>query len=178
MTVQCHHYNQPNHMHENLSTGGNSSSPSHTPLFEHTLTHTTIGRANTNTSTRLCCSSHETTTTPTWICATDTPHHKARKQSPSSNDSHGQIHGQAPQLQAINEQPKIQRKHGACQQPTNSGDWQMASEGTSKTPPTLSSSSPNTRCQQIAGKRHVRAVCMLGQTRKGRTQPNAIHARG
>jgi hypothetical protein len=48
--------------------------------------------------------------------------------------------------------PKYKKKHGACQQPTNLGDWQMASEGASKNPPTLSSSSPNTRCQQIAGK--------------------------
>ncbi len=44
------------------------------------------------------------------------------------------------------------KKHGACQQPTNLGDRQMASEGTSKTPPTLLSSSPNTRCWLIAGK--------------------------
>jgi hypothetical protein len=35
---------------------------------------------------------------------------------------------QAPQLQATT------KKHGACQQPTNLGDWQMASEGASKNP--------------------------------------------
>jgi hypothetical protein len=71
--------------------------------------HTTIKHANTNTLTRLCCSSHETTMTPTRIRATHTPHHKAGKQSPSSNGSHGQGHEQAPQLQATNEQPKIQK---------------------------------------------------------------------
>ena len=108
-TAQCRHYNQPNHMHKNSSTSGNSSSPSHIPLFKHALTHATIGHATTNTSTRLRCSSHETTVTSTRICATHTPHYKAGKQSPSSNVSHGQGHGQAPQLQAINEQPKIQK---------------------------------------------------------------------
>jgi hypothetical protein len=44
------------------------------------------------------------------------------------------------------------KKLGACQQPTNLGDWKMASEGASKTPPTLSSSSPNTRYWQTAEK--------------------------
>ncbi len=44
------------------------------------------------------------------------------------------------------------KKHGACQQPTNSGDWQMALEGASKTPPILLSSSPNTRYRQTAEK--------------------------
>jgi hypothetical protein len=44
------------------------------------------------------------------------------------------------------------KKHGACQQPPNLGDWQMAFEGASKTPPTLSSSSPNTRYRQTAEK--------------------------
>ncbi len=80
-----------------MSTGGNSSSPSCTPLFEHTLMHATIRCANTNTLTRLRCSSHETTTTPTWICVTHTLHHQTGKRSPSSNGSHGQGHGQAPQ---------------------------------------------------------------------------------
>jgi hypothetical protein len=108
-TAQGCHYKQPNHRHKNSSTGGNSSSPSCTPLFKHMLTHATIGRANTNTLTRLRCSSHETTTRPARIRATHTPHHKAGKQSPSSNGSHGQGHGQAPQLQANNEQPKIQK---------------------------------------------------------------------
>jgi hypothetical protein len=37
------------------------------------------------------------------------PHHKTRKQSPSSNGSHGQGHGQDPQLQTANEQPEIQK---------------------------------------------------------------------
>ena len=127
--------------------------------------------------TRLRCSSHETTTTSTRICATHTPHHKARKRSPSSNGSHGQEYGQAPQLQATNEQPKNTKEHGACQQPTNLSDWQMALEGTSKTPPTLSSSSPNTRYQQTPERHHLRAIRMLSQTKKGRTQPNAIHGR-
>jgi hypothetical protein len=50
------------------------------------------------------------------------------EQSPSSNGSNGQGHGQALQLKATNELPKIQKKHGAFQQPTNLGNWQMASK--------------------------------------------------
>jgi hypothetical protein len=56
MTAQCHYSNQPNHMHKNSSTSGNSSSLSHTPLFEHTLTYATLRHATTNTFTRLRCS--------------------------------------------------------------------------------------------------------------------------
>ena len=108
-TAQCCYSTQPNHTQKNLSTSGNSSSPSCTPLFKHMLTHALIGHATTNTLTRLRCSSHETTMTSMRIRATHTLHHKARKRSPSSNGSHGQGHGQAPQLQATNEQPKIQK---------------------------------------------------------------------
>ncbi len=151
-TAQCRYSTQPNHMHKNLSTSGNSSSPSCTPLFKHTLMHATIGHVTTNTSTRLHCSSHETAATSTRTRATHMMHHKTGKQNPSSNGSHGQGHGQAPQLQTANEQPKIQKKHEARQQPTNLGDWQMALEGASKNPPTLSSSSPNMRYRQTAGK--------------------------
>jgi hypothetical protein len=177
-TAQCRHYNQPNHTHENLSTGGNSSSPSHTPLFEHTLTHATIGLANTNTLSRLLCSSHETTMTSTQICATHMPHHKAGKQSQSSNGSHGQGHGQAPQLKATNEQPKILKS----MEPVSSqriwaiGKWHRRVH--QKPHQHYQVHLPTQGTGRSQERRHVRAVCMLGQTQKGRTQTNAIHGRG
>ncbi len=151
-TVQSCSANQPNHTHKNSGKSGNSSSLSYTPLFDHMLTHATLRHATTNTSTRLRGSSHETATPATWMRATHTPHHQTGKRSTSSNGSHGQGHGQAPQLQTAHKQLKIQKKHGACQQPMNSSIWQMALEGASKTPPTLSSSSPNTRYRQTVGK--------------------------
>ncbi len=177
-TAQCHHYNQPNHTHKNLSKGGNSSSPCRTPLFEHTLTHTTIGHANTNMLTRLRCSSHETTMISTRIRATHMSHHRAGKQSPSSNGSHGQGHGQAPQLQATNEQPNIQKSMEpvSSQQIWAIGKWhwrvhQKPHQNYQVHLPTQGAGRSQERC-------HVQVVCMLGQTRKGRTQPNAIHGRG
>jgi hypothetical protein len=108
-TAQCRSANQPNHTHRNLGTSGNSSSTSCTPLFEHALTHATLRRATTNTSTRPRCSSHETATTLMRTFTTHTPHHQTGKQSTSSNGSHGQGHGQAPKLQTANEQLKIQK---------------------------------------------------------------------
>ncbi len=109
MTAQYRSSNQPNHTHKNLSTSGNSSSPSCTPFFKHAFTYATVRHATTNTLTRLCCSSHETATASTQTCATHTPYDKIGKQSLSSNGSNGQGHGQASQLQAANEQPKIQK---------------------------------------------------------------------
>jgi hypothetical protein len=91
--------------------------------------YVTVGRATTNKLTRLCRSSHETATASTQTCATHMPHHKTGKRSPSSNGSNGQGHGQASQLQATNEQPKIQKKHGACPQLMNLGNWKMELEG-------------------------------------------------
>jgi hypothetical protein len=108
-TAQSSSSNPPNHTHKNLSTSGNISSPSCTPLFEHTLTYAKLRHAITNTLTRLRCSSHETAMTSMRTRATHTPHHKTGKQSPSSNGSHGQGHGLAPQLQTADEQPKIQK---------------------------------------------------------------------
>ncbi len=71
------------------------------------------GQVNTHThthmSTRPCCSSHESATPATWMHVTHTPHHQPGKQSTSSNGSHGQGHGQAPQLQTAHEQPKIHK---------------------------------------------------------------------
>ncbi len=109
MTAQCHYSNQRNHAHKNSSTNGNNSSPSSTPFFKHTFMHTTVGRATSNKLTRLCCSSHETATAPMRTRATHTLYQKTGKQSLSSNGSNGQGHGQAPQVQATNEQPKIQK---------------------------------------------------------------------
>jgi hypothetical protein len=45
----------------------------------------------------------------TRTCSPHTPHHTPGEQSPSSNDSNGQGHWQAPQLQATNEQPEMQK---------------------------------------------------------------------
>ncbi len=165
-------------MHKNPSTGGNSSSPSRIPLFEHTITHTTIRHANTNTLTRLRCSSHGTTTTPTQICATHIPHHKAGKQSPSSNGSHGQWHEQAPQLQATNEQPKIQKSMEpvSSQQIWAIGKWHWRAHQNPHQHYRVHL--PTQGARRLQERRHVRAVRMLGQSRKGRTQPNAIHGRG
>jgi hypothetical protein len=98
------------------------------PFFEHTFMNTTVGCAAANTSTRLCHSSYETAMASTRTRVPHMPHHTTGKQCPSSNGSNGQGHGQVPQLQATNEQPKIKIKHGAYQQPTNLGNWQMASE--------------------------------------------------
>ncbi len=138
----------------------------------------TIGHANTNTLTRLCCSSYETTTTSPQIYATHMPHHKAGKQGPLSNGSQGQGHEQAPQLQATNEQPKIQKsiEPVSSQQIWAIGKWhrrahQKPHQHYQVHLPTQGTSRLQERC-------HVRAVCMLSQTRKGRTQPNAIHSRG
>ncbi len=108
-TAKCHSSNQPNHTYKNLGTSASSSSPSCTPLFEHTLMHATLRHATTNTLTRLCCSSHETALASTRTRATHMPQQKTGKQRPSSNGSHGQGHGQAPQLHTANEQLKIQK---------------------------------------------------------------------
>jgi hypothetical protein len=150
--MQCHYSTQPNHMHKNLSTSGNSSSPSCTPLFEHMLTHATIKCASTNTPARLHCNSHETATTSTRTRATHTLNHKTEKQSPSSNGSYGQGHGQAPQLQTANEQPEIQKSMEPLSSQQILDNWQMTLEGTSKTPPTLLSSSLNTRYRQTTSR--------------------------
>jgi hypothetical protein len=107
MTAQCHYSNQPNHTHKNSGTSGISSSPSCPPLFKHTLTDAKLRCVIANTLTRLRCSSHETATTSTRTRATHTLHLKTGKRSPSSNGSHGQGHGQAPQLQTTTEQPEI-----------------------------------------------------------------------
>ncbi len=138
-------------MHKNSGTSCNSSSPSCTPLFEHMLTHATLGHGTTNTSTRLCSSSHEKARTSTWTCATHTLHHKTGKQS-TLNGSHGQGHGQAPQLQTANEQPEIQNSMEpvSSQQIQATGKWHWRAH--QKTPPTLSRSSPNTKYRQTAGK--------------------------
>jgi hypothetical protein len=120
----------PTPCNKNPSTSGNRSSLSCTPFFEHTFMDTTVGRATANTLARLCRGSHETATAATQTGSPLMPHHMTGEQSPSSNSngSNGQVHGQAPQLLATNEQPKIQKKHGAFQQPTNLGDWRMALE--------------------------------------------------
>ncbi len=165
-------------MRKNSSTSGNSSSLSATPLFKHMLTHATLGRATTKMLTRLRCSSLETATTSTWTRATHTPHHKTRKRSPSSNGSHGQGHGQAPQLPTANEQPEIQKsmEPDSSQQIWVTGKWhQRVHQKPHQHYPVHLSRWGTGRPQE---KRHVRAVCMLGQTQKnGRTQPNAIHGR-
>ncbi len=147
------------------------------PLFEHMLMHETIRCATTNMLTRLCCSSHETAMASMRTCATHTLHHKTRKQSPSSNGSHGQGHGQAPQLQTANEQPKIQKSMEpiSSQQIRMIGKWhwrvhQKPHQHYQVHLPTQGTGRPQE-------KRHVWVFCMLGQTRKGRTQPNAIHSR-
>jgi hypothetical protein len=62
------------------------------------------------------------------------------------------------------------KKCGACQQPTNLGDWQMASEGASKTPPTLSSSYPNTRYRQNTGKTSCTGACLVNLKRQNPTK--------
>ncbi len=112
-------------MHKNLSTSSNNSSPSCTPSFEHTFTYTTVGYATTNALTRLCHSSHETATASMRTCATHTPYHNTGKRSPSSYGSNGQGHGQAPQLQATNEQPEIQKsmEPASSQQIWAIGKW-------------------------------------------------------
>jgi hypothetical protein len=160
-----------------LSTSGNSSSPSCTPLFKHTLLHATLRRATTNMSTRLHCSSHETAKTSMWTCATHTSHHKTGKRSPPSNGSHGQGHGQAPQLHTANEQPKIQK----CMEPVSSqqiqvtGKWHQRAH--QKPHQHYQVHLPTQDTGRPLERGHVQAVFMLGQTQKGRTQQNAIHGR-
>jgi hypothetical protein len=177
MTAQCHSANHPNHTHKNLGTSGNSSSTSHTPLCEHALMHATLRHVTTNTSTRQRCSSHETATTATQTCTANTPHHQSGKRSTSSNGSHGQGHGQAPKLQTANEQPKIQKSMEpvSSQRMWATGKWhqrvhQKSHQHYQVHLQTLDTSRPQKR-------RHIRAIRMLGQTQKGRTQPNAIHDR-
>ncbi len=99
--AQSRDSNKPNPTYKNLSSSRNSSSPSHTPFFELTFTNTTVGHATANMSTRLCRSSYEEATVSTWTHAPHTLHCMTGKQSPSSNCSNGQGHGQAPQLRAI-----------------------------------------------------------------------------
>jgi hypothetical protein len=168
-TAQCHYSNQPNHTHKNSSTSGNSSSLSCTPLFEHTLTHATLGCATTNTSTRPCCSSHKTATTSTRTCATHTRHHKTGTQSPSSIGSHGQGHGQAPQLQTANEQPKIQKSMEpvSSQQIWAIGKWHRRAH--QKPHQHYQVHLPTQGTGRLQERHHVWAICMLGQTQKGRT---------
>jgi hypothetical protein len=156
---------------------GNSSSPSCTPLFGHTLMHVTVRHATTNRSTRLCSSSHEKATPATRTRATHTLHHKTGKQSTSSNGSHGQGHGQAPQLKTAHEQPKTQKNMEpvSSQQIWATGKWhwrahQKPHQHYQVYPPTQGIGRLQERC-------HIQAICMLGQTQKGRTQPNVIHGR-
>jgi hypothetical protein len=73
------------------------------------FTYATVGHATTNTLTGLCLSSHETAMASTWNHANHMPYHTTAKQSPSNNGSNGQGHGQALQLQAAYEEPKIQK---------------------------------------------------------------------
>ncbi len=176
-TAQSRSANQPNNTHKNLGTSGNSSSPSCTPLFEHMLMHATLRHATTNTLTRLCCCSHETATTAMQTHATHTPHHHTGEQSTSSNGSHGQGYGQAPKLQTANEQPKIQKsmEPASSQQIWAIGKWhwrahQKPHQHYQVHLPTQDTGRPQKR-------RHKRAICMHGQTPKGRTQLNAIHGR-
>jgi hypothetical protein len=104
-------------------------------------------------------------------------HHQTGKRSTFSNGSHGQGHRQAPQLQTAHEQPRIQksmepvssqqirvtgkRHQRAHQKPHQNYRAHLLMQDTGR---------PHERC-------YIRAISMLGQTQKGRTQPNAIHGR-
>jgi hypothetical protein len=72
------------------------------------FTDTTVGCAAAITLAWLCCGSYETAMASAQFGLPHMPHHMIKEFRPSSNGSHGQRHGQAPQLQATNEQPKIQ----------------------------------------------------------------------
>jgi hypothetical protein len=165
-------------MHKNSSSSSNSSSPSCTPFFKHMFTNTTVGRANANTLTRLYCSNHETATASTQTCAPLILHHTTGKQSPSSNVSNGQGHKQAPQQQATNQKPEIQRSMEpfSSQQIWAIGKWhqRMYQKPYQHYPvhlPTQGAGRPHERC-------HIWVVFIHNQTRKGRNQPNAIYGRG
>ncbi len=174
MTAQYRYSNQPNHAHKNLGTSGNSSSPSHTPFFEHTFTYATVRHATTNTLTRLCRSSHETATASTWNRATHTLYHKTGKQSPPSNGSNGQGHGQATQLQATDEQPKIQNSMEpvSSQQIWAIGKWHWRAYQEPYQHYRVHLPTQGTR--RLHERHHIWAVRMHGQTQKGRTQLNVI----
>jgi hypothetical protein len=99
-------------------------------------------------------------------------HHKTGKQSPSSNGSHEQGHGKAPQLQTANEQPKMQK----IMEPVSSqriwaiGKWhwqvhQKPHQQYQVHLPTQGTGRPQERV-------HTRAVCMLGQTQMA--EPNQM----
>jgi hypothetical protein len=175
-TAQRRSTNHPNHTHKNLGTRGNSSSTSRTPLCKQTLTHATLRHATTNTSTRPCCSSHETATTLTQTCTT-TLHHQTGKQSTSSYGSHGQGHGQAPKLQTANEQPKIQNsiEPVSSQQIRATGKWHQRAHQKPHQHNRVHLRTQDTGRPQK--RRHIRAIRMLSQTQKGQTQPNVIHGR-
>ncbi len=165
-------------MHKNSSTSDNSSSLSCTPFFEHMFMYATVRHATTNTSTRLCPGIHVTAKVSTWAHLPHTLHHLTGKQSPSSNGSNRQGHEQAPQLQAANEHPEIQKS----MEPISSqwiwaiGKWyQRLHKEPYQHYQTHLLTQGTGRLQE---RRHVQAVCMLGQTQKGWTQPNAIHSRG
>jgi hypothetical protein len=79
------------------------------------------------------------------------PNHKTGKQIPSTMAVMDKDSGKLLNYRQLMNNPKY-KKHVASQQPNNLGSWQMALEGTSITPPTLSSSSPNTRYRQTTGK--------------------------
>ncbi len=124
---------------------------SHPPLQTHTLTHATLRQDTTNTpwpgyaaavtkQQRQQCGLVGLTRR---IIRLETEVHLAM--TVMDKDT-----GKLLNYRQLMNSPKY-KKHGACQQPTNLGDWQMASESASKTPPTLTSS-PNTRYRQTARK--------------------------
>ncbi len=110
-------------------------------------------------------------------CTTHTPHHQTGKRSTSSNCSHGQGHRQAPKLQTANEQPKIQKsmKPVSSQQIQATSKWHWRAHQKPHQHYQVHLQTQDTRKPQK--RRHIQAICMLGQTQKGRTQPNALHGR-
>ncbi len=85
---------------------------------------------------------------------------------------------QAPQLQIANEQSKTQKKHEpvSSQQIWVIGKWHWRAHQNPHQHYQVHL--PTQGAGRLQERHHLRAVCMLGQTQKCRTQPNVIHGRG
>ncbi len=176
--MKCSHTNQHIPLHTNMSLGGNRSSPSCTPFHEHKITSTPIQWTAPFTLTRLCGGSHETATASTRYGSTHTMHHTTGEWSPSCYGSHGRQHGQAIQLQTINEKCETQTSMEPVisQQIWTISKWHWRQDTKSHQHnwvhlPTWSTNRTDERC-------HIWTIRVHSATRKGRTQSNAFHCRG